>query len=243
MPNYATKTGLKNATGVDTSSFAKTVDLANLKSNVDKLDIDKLKNLPTNLDNLKSKVEKLNDDKLVPTPVDLGKIIDVVKNDVVKRNVYNSMTKNIEDKTPDITNLATKTTLNAKINEVKGEIPNITNLATTSALTAVENKIPSVSNLVKKTDYGTKNNEIEKKITDHDHSNKHIATPEFSKLTSENFSARLNQVNLASKGDIANFVNKTDFDNKLKNLNKKITSNKTKNVLVENELKKLQTFD
>ena len=49
LPNYATKTDLKNATGIDTSSFAKKVDLANLKSNVDKLDIDKLKNVPTNL--------------------------------------------------------------------------------------------------------------------------------------------------------------------------------------------------
>ena len=42
--------------------------------------------------------------------------------------------KNIEDKIPDITNLATKTTLNAKINEVKAEIPSITNLATTTTL-------------------------------------------------------------------------------------------------------------
>ena len=110
----------------------------------------------------------------------------------------NAKEKNIEDKIPDITNLATKTTLNAKINEVKGEIPNITNLATTSALTAVENKIPSVSNLVKKTDYNTKINEIEKKITDHNH-DKYITTPEFNKLTSEHFAARLKQANLASK--------------------------------------------
>ena len=49
LSNYATKTDLKNATGVDTSSFA------NLKSNADKLDIDKLKNVPTNLSNLKSR--------------------------------------------------------------------------------------------------------------------------------------------------------------------------------------------
>ena len=68
-----------------------------------------------------------------------------------------------------MTNLATRTTLNAKINEVKGEIPSITNLATTAALTAVENKRSNVSNLVKKTYYKTKINEIEKKITDHDH--------------------------------------------------------------------------
>ena len=49
MSNYATKADLKNTTGVDTSKFAKKVVLANLKSNVDKLDIDKLKNVPTNL--------------------------------------------------------------------------------------------------------------------------------------------------------------------------------------------------
>ena len=56
--NYATKTDLKNATGVDNSSFAKKVDLASLKSDAEKLDIDKLKNIPINLSNLKSKVEK-----------------------------------------------------------------------------------------------------------------------------------------------------------------------------------------
>ena len=60
LSNYATKTDLKNATGIDTSSFAKKVDLANLKSNVDELDIDKLKNLATNLSNLKSKVHQLD---------------------------------------------------------------------------------------------------------------------------------------------------------------------------------------
>ena len=59
LSNYATKADLKNATGVDTSKFAKKVDLPNLKSNVDKLDIDKLKNVPTNLNNLKNKVDKL----------------------------------------------------------------------------------------------------------------------------------------------------------------------------------------
>ena len=58
--------------------------------------------------------------------------------------------KVIENKIADITNVATKTNLNAKINEVKSEILKITNLATTRALTVVENKIPSASNLVKK---------------------------------------------------------------------------------------------
>ena len=121
LSNYATKTDLKNATVVDTSKFAKNVDLANLKSNVDKLDIDKMKNVPTNLRNLKSKVDKLDADKLVPVPVELSKVSDVVKNDVVKKDAYSAKIKNIEDKIPDITNVATKSTLNAKINEVKGE--------------------------------------------------------------------------------------------------------------------------
>ena len=57
MYNYATKADLKNATGIDTSKFAKKVDLSNLKSDLDKLDIDKLKNVPSNLSNLKSKVD------------------------------------------------------------------------------------------------------------------------------------------------------------------------------------------
>ena len=85
LSNYAIKTDLKNTTGIDTPSFAEKVDLANLKSNIEKLDIDKLKNIPTNLSNLKSKVEKLDFDKLVPAPVDLKTLSDVVKTDVVKK--------------------------------------------------------------------------------------------------------------------------------------------------------------
>ena len=69
LSNYATKADLKKATGVDTSKFAKKVDSASLKPNLDKLDIDKLKNVPTNLSNLKRKEDKLNVDKLVPVPL------------------------------------------------------------------------------------------------------------------------------------------------------------------------------
>ena len=57
LSNYAIKADFKNATGVDTSKSAKKVDLANLKSDVDKLDIHKLKIVPTDLSNLKSKVD------------------------------------------------------------------------------------------------------------------------------------------------------------------------------------------
>ena len=61
LSNYATKANLKNATGVD-----KKVDLANLKSEVDELDFDKLEKAPTNLNSLKSKEDKLDVNKSVP---------------------------------------------------------------------------------------------------------------------------------------------------------------------------------
>ena len=88
-------------------------------------------------------------DKLIPVLVDLGKLSNIVNNEVVKKTEYDAKLKNIDDKIPDISNLA-KGSLNTKINEVKNEIPSINGLATTSALTTVENKIPSISNLVKK---------------------------------------------------------------------------------------------
>ena len=87
LSNYATKADVKNARGVDTSKFAKRVDLASLKSNIEKLDIDKLKNGSTNLSNFESKVDKLDADKLVSVPIDLSNLSDVVKNDVVKKDV------------------------------------------------------------------------------------------------------------------------------------------------------------
>ena len=53
----------------------------------------------------------------------------------------------------------------------------------------------------------------------------------------------LAKASLGTKSDIANFVDKIDFDDKLKNLNKKVTSNKTQHLIVENKFKNLQTFD
>ena len=146
--------------------------------------------MPNNLSDLITKVDKLDIDKLVPVPADLGKLSNVVNNEVVKKTEYNAKIKNIEDKIPDISNLATKSNLNTKINEVKNEIPSITGLATTSALTAVENKIPDTSNFVKKTDFNPKVTEIEKKITDHNH-DKYITTTEFNKLATDAVNARL----------------------------------------------------
>ena len=151
--NHARKTDIKNISHVHTSSFT---NLANLKTEVDKLDID----------------------KLVPVPVDLSKLSDVVKNDVVKKNVYDKLVPKVnnidtsglvlktkydtdksefENKIPDTRNLVKKTDYDAKITELENKIPDTSNLATKTALTTVENKIPGVSNLVKKTDYNKKN--------------------------------------------------------------------------------------
>ena len=62
---------------------------------------------------MKSKIDKLDVDGLVPTSVDLSILKDAVKNYVVKKDVYNAKMKDLENKIPDITNLATHTTLTA----------------------------------------------------------------------------------------------------------------------------------
>ena len=85
----------------------------------------------------------------------------------------------------------------------------------------------------KKIDYDAKVTKTENKLDSHNH-NKYVDTPEFNKLAADVFNARIAQANL---------VTKTDLDTKLSNLNRKITSNKTDNLLVQNELNKLKTFD
>ena len=77
----------------------------------------------TNFSNLKSKVDKLDVDKLLTVSVDLNKLSDVVKTDAVKKDIHNAKIKNIEDKIPDITNLTTNATLNDRVNEVKNKYP------------------------------------------------------------------------------------------------------------------------
>ena len=150
LSNYATKKDIKNISHVDISNFALKTNLANLKTEVDKLDID----------------------KLVPVPVDLRKLSDAVKNYVVKKDVYdNLVTKAInidtsgfvlktkydtdkselENKISDTSGLVKKTYYNTKITEIEGKTPDLSNLATKTALTTVENKIPDISNLGTKT--------------------------------------------------------------------------------------------
>ena len=181
--NYASTTDIKNIVLVDTSRFALKTNLASFKTEVDKLDID----------------------KLVPVSADLSKLSDVVKNDVVKKDVhdklvvkviridttgfvlktkYDSDKSELENEIPDTSGLVKKTDYNTKITEIEGKIPDVCNLVTKTALTAVENKIPDVTNLDKETDYDTKVTEIENKLNNHNH-DKYITTPEFNTLAAD----------------------------------------------------------
>ena len=180
LPNYATKDGVKNITHVDVSSFASKTTLAVLKTEVDKIDADKLKTVP----------------------VDLAKLSNVVNNDVVKKTDYNTkvtsiesqiagVTKNALDNLADITKLKaidtnsfvlkTKlasdvTTLENKIDTVDKTIPDISGLVTKTSLTSylqtatfnskvteVENKIKATDNIAKSAK--TKANTIRSDLT------------------------------------------------------------------------------
>ena len=128
LSNYTTKTGLKKVTHVDTSSFV----------------------LKTNLPNFKAEVDKLDIDKLAPVSVNLRKLSDVIKNDVVKKSVFDKLVAKV-NATP-LNNIDTSDfVLKTKYNTDKTEL---------------EKKIPDTSGLVKKTDYNTKITEIEGKIPD-----------------------------------------------------------------------------
>ena len=120
LSNYATKANLKNATGVEASKFAKNVDFASLKSEVEKLNIDKLEKVPTGLNSLKSKADESYVNKLAPVPVDLSKLCDAVKNEVVKKTEYNELVKNVNAlKTTNTINLVKKLITTRKLVKLK----------------------------------------------------------------------------------------------------------------------------
>ena len=176
LTNYATKTDLNNITHVDTSSFASKTNLAALTSEVDKIEVDKLKTAPT----------------------DLAKLTNAVENDLVKKTVYNTkvtsietqiagLTKNTVDNLADIkkytnsfvlkTKLASDvTTLENKINTVDNKIPDIRGLATKTSLntylqtSAFNSKVTEVENKIKSADIiaksaNTKANTIRSDLT------------------------------------------------------------------------------
>ena len=116
LSNYATKKYIKDMTHVDTSSYALKTNLANLKIEVDKIDTDKLKTVPN----------------------DLAKLSNVVKNDVVKKTEYNTLKNKVD--AIDTLNFVSTTDTNAldgKIDKVENKIPDISGLATKSSVTCL----------------------------------------------------------------------------------------------------------
>ena len=182
LAKYATKTDLKNITHVDVSSFASKTNLAALKTEVDKIDADKLKT----------------------TPADLAKLTNAVEHDVVKKTDYNTkvtsieaqiagLTKNAIDNLADITKLkaihtngfVNKTKFSADINTLDDEIdgvgkkiPDISGLATKTSLndylktSTFNSKVTEVESKIKDTDIiaksaVTKANTIRSNLTDY----------------------------------------------------------------------------
>ena len=145
LSNYATKADIKNISHVDNSSFALKSNLASLKTEVDKSDIDKLVPITADLSKLSDVVKydvvkKTAHDKLV------AKVDNIDTSDFVLKTKYNTDKTELENKIPNVNDFVKK----AKLTNLENKIPDISNLATKTALTTVENKIPSVSDLVKK---------------------------------------------------------------------------------------------
>ena len=110
LSNYAIKKDIENITHVDTSGFA----------------------LKTNLSSLKTEVDKLDINKLVPVPTDLSKLSNVVKNDVVKKAAYNKLVAKVDN--IDTNDFVLKTKYDTDKAELEKKIPNTSNLATKTAL-------------------------------------------------------------------------------------------------------------
>ena len=112
------KKDIRNITHVDTSNFA----------------------LKTNLSSLKTEVDKLDIDKLVPIPNDLSKLSNVVKNYVVKKTVFNKLVAKVDN--IDTSDFVLKTKCNTYKTELENKNPDVSGFATRTRLNAVENKIP-----------------------------------------------------------------------------------------------------
>ena len=187
LTNYATKDDVKNITHVNVSSFVSKTNLAALKTEVDKIDTDKLKTVPG----------------------DLAKLTNVVKNDVVQKTDYNAKISNIETQIQG----AVKNTLDnlADIKVLKTKTVDATTFATKTCLGAKEKKIPDISGLATKTSLdaylqtttsNSKIREVENKISTNDALTK-VASTKISNIEANLDSFR--------KSDISGYAKKTEL--------------------------------
>ena len=216
LSNYATKKDIKDISHVDTSSYALKTNLAALKTEVDNVDTYKLKTVPN----------------------DLAKLSNVVKNDVVKKTEYNTSQNKVDatDASGFVTRTKFTTDTNAlddEIDKIENKIPDVSRLATQSSVTLliteqedytdkVKKEIPDISGLASKTELTAVENKI----------------PDVRGLAAASaLTAVENKI-----PDITSLITKTDFDAKLKNITDRVTNNKSKDLLPDNELKKLKTL-
>ena len=186
---------------------------------------------------LKTEVDKIDTDKLKTVPDDLAKLSNVVKDDVFKKATYNTLKNKVD--AIDTSSFVTRTKFTIDINDlydkidtVEKKIPNISGLATKSSVTIlvrdlddrtdkVKKKIPDISGLASKTEFTAVENKI----------------PDISGLaTASELTAVENKIL-----DITSLITKTDFDTKLKSVKNRV-NNKSKDILLDNEIKKLKTL-
>ena len=182
LSNYATKNDVKNITHVDVSSYATKTNLAALKTEVDKIDTDKLKTVPD----------------------DLTKLSNVVKNEVVKKTDFSADTYVTRTKFSKDTNA-----LDDKIDKVEKKIPDVSGLATKPSVTILIKdlddridklkindyaKKTSLTNYMLTSTFNTKSTELENKIKDTDIIANDITTMKNDYVTNASLTSRLNDL-------------------------------------------------
>ena len=186
--------------------------------------------LKTNLAALKTKVDNIDTDKLKTVPNDLAKLSNIVEYNTLKNRVDAIDTSGFVTRTKFTTDA---NALYDKIDKVEKKIPDISGLATKTSVTRliteqedytdkVKKKVPDISGLASKTELAAVENKI----------------PDVSGLaTASALTAVENKI-----PDITSLITKTGFDAKLKNISDRVTNNKSKDFLLDNELKKLKAL-
>ena len=210
LSSYSTKADLKEATKVDRSNLAAKLDLASLKAEVDKIDIDKLKTVFVDVSKLSNEVnneivKKTAYDKLAAksNTTDTSGFVLITKYDTDKSNLEKK-SRTLTRKYLMLVGLFKKDH-NAKITEIEGKMPSVTGLATTASLNGVENKTFHICDIVKKTEHDATISDIE---------SKYFTAANYDKFTSKILDAKIKQKELVLKSAIAGFINNADLDKK-----------------------------
>ena len=209
LSNYATKADIKNISLVDISRFVLKTNWANLKTEVNKLDIDKLKPLPDDVIKLSNvvtnEVAKKTEHNKLAAKVNAIPLNNINTSRFVLKTKYDTDKSELENKIPDTSGLVKNTDYNTKITEIESKIPDTSNLATKTALTSIENEIPDVSGLATKTELTAVENKI----------------PDISNLATKTALTNLSN----TVPDISTLIKKSYYDTKIKEIESKYVNN------------------